>query len=278
MKKIIKIISLLSIVFTIPVTTLYAQENDQEIQGKINFLLLGLDSGYEADREDSTVGARSDAIIIATLDTAENTLTLSSIPRDSLVDIPGYGPEKVTHAYAYGGLDLTRETLENWLQTDFDYYVSSNMPGFVTIMNTLGGITVVPPATFDWWDTQHFVKDVPRLLDGDAALAYARERMTSGGDYARQFRMRDMLQLLIEKVANEGDIDQYREAFENRDQYIETDLSFKQIKDFYNYYKTYQPAIKMFQLNGEGQNDDGLGYIDLTDENSLNDLRETISK
>lgn len=259
-------------------STVFAQEDVQDIQGKINFLLLGLDSGYEADREDSTVGARSDAIMIATLDTSENTLTLSSIPRDSLVDIPGYGSDKVTHAYAYGGLDLTRETLENWLQTDFDHYVTSNMPGFVTIINTLGGITVVPPVTFDWWDMQHFVKDVPRLLDGDAALAYARERMTSGGDYARQLRMRDMLQLMIEKVANEDDIDQYREDFENRDQYIETDLSFKQIKAFYDYYKTHQPEIKMFQLNGEGQNHEGLGYIDLTDENSLNELREIITK
>lgn len=239
---------------------------------KINILLLGVDAGYEVDRVEDITGSRSDAIMIATIDPNLNTLTLSSIPRDSLVDIPGHGAEKVTHAFAYGGKDLAITTLEQWLGVDFDYYVISNMPGFVKIIDQFGGVDVVPPATFNWWEKFYFEKDVPQHLDGDHALAYARERMTSGGDYARQARMREMMTVIIKKLIADGSIENYRSMFEERYQYILTDFTFDSLTEVYTNYMNAETVINEFQLSGQGYNDTTLGYVDETNPASFEEL------
>lgn len=270
MKKLIKVFSFLSIVMLL--TGGLTQKNIQAQEDKINVLLLGTDAGYEADRNEALTGSRTDAIMILTLDPNENKLSVSTIPRDSLVDIPGHGQDKVNHAFAYGGLDLTLETLENWLGIEFDHYVVSNMPGFVNIIDQLGGVSVIPPTTFNWWETYFFEKDVPQDLDGDHALAYARERFTSGGDYARQARMREMMIVIINRLISEGSIEQYRDLFENRYEYILTDVTFDEIVDYYEQYANLDLFIEEFQLSGEGMDDPDLGYIDITDAQSFEEL------
>ncbi|MBR7927748.1 LCP family protein [Aerococcaceae bacterium zg-ZUI334] len=247
-----------------------------KIEAKTNILLLGSDAGYESDRKEELVGSRSDAIVIATIDEESKTITFSSIPRDSLVAIPGRGEEKLTHAFAYGGKELTIQTIEEWLDVKFDHYVVANMPGFINIIDTLGGVTVKPPMTFNWWNRFFFEKDVEQKLDGEHALAYARERFTSGGDYARQARMREMLIKVREKLISENNIGKYEELFNNRYKFIDTDLNFDQIKDLYAQYFNSEYAPIEFQLAGDGYTADGLGYVDAIREDSLAELRKII--
>lgn len=260
-----------ALVMMFGVVTSVASVQAQESQ-KYNLLLLGVDAGYEADREEKLEGSRSDAIMILTFDEAANSLTISTIPRDSLADIPGHGVDKVNHAFAFGGVDLTLQTLEQWLGVQFDGYVVSNMPGYIKIIDFLEGIDVVPPTTFNWADQFFFVKDVPQHIDGLHALGYARERFTSGGDYARQARMREMVTVILQRLLKEGSIDQYREAFEKRYEYIQTSMTFDDFVALYAKYANPELKITEFQLTGRGYTDDTLGYVDETDPASLEEL------
>lgn len=269
LQSIILCVTLVASIFAMNTSTIQAQE-------KLNFLLVGVDSGYEEGRDEDIVGSRADAIMIATLDPAENTLTLSSIPRDTLVEIPGRGPDKANHAFAYGGIDLTEETIADWLDIEFDHYVVANMTGYVKIVDILGGLKVVPPTSFDWNGIYQFEKGKDTKLDGDRAIAYARERYYSGGDYARQGRMRDMVASAVNKVIAEGNIEKYRDDFDDRFEYIVTDLEFDQIVELFDSYANEDLEIKQFQLTGKGQNEGQLGYVDVTNESSLEGLKEIV--
>ncbi|MCW6661157.1 LCP family protein [Aerococcaceae bacterium NML201209] len=245
----------------------HAQESE-----KFNFLFLGVDAGYEADRLEELEGSRSDAIMILTFDKGANTLTISTIPRDSLVEIPGHGVDKVNHAFAFGGVDLTIQTLEQWLGIKFDNYVVSNMPGFIKIIDFFNGIDVVPPTTFNWEGQFFFEKDVPQHIDGRHALGYARERFTSGGDYARQARMREMMKVILQRLISEGSMEQYREAFDKRYEHILTNISFDELLALYEEYAHPGLNITEFQLKGRGYTDEKLGYVDETNPESLEEL------
>lgn len=268
-KKLTKVVLvLLALVFVSHASLSHAQAAE-----KLNFLLVGTDSGY--GRGDSLQASRSDALMIATMDPDTNTLTLSTIPRDTLVDIPGYGGDKVNHAFAFGGIDLTQAALEGWLGIEFDHYVATNMTGYIEIIDALNGLKVLPPATFSI-SGHDFVEGVEQDLNGDQALGYARERYTSGGDYARQARMREMVRVAIEKVIAQGDIEQYRSIFENRADYLITSLTFDEIVALYEQYGHEDLMIEEFQLTGSGYTDDVLGYIDVTDPASLEALLEIV--
>ena len=242
--------------------------NAQESQ-KLNFLLIGTDSGY--GRGEDLAGIRSDAIMIATLDATENKLTLSTIPRDTLVYIPGYYEDKINHAFAFGGIDLTQAALEGWLGVEFDYYVAANMTGYIEIVDALEGLKVIPPTSFEISGHQ-FQEGEEMQIDGDEALGYARERYTSGGDYARQARMREMVKVAVEKVLAQGNIESYRSLFENRSGVIVTNISFDEIVSLYESYANTDLVIEEFQLTGDGYVDGTLGYIDVSHPASLDEL------
>lgn len=110
--------------------------NLKEVEGITNVLLVGVD-----DRgEDESV--RADAIMIATIDSVNNKLKLTSLMRDTLVNIPGKGETKLTHAHAYGGIDLLIKTIESNFQIDINKYVKINFDGFKDVVNTIGGVEV----------------------------------------------------------------------------------------------------------------------------------------
>lgn len=269
LKRVIKsVILLLVLIFVAGPGDVRAQESQ-----KLNFLLMGTDSGY--GRPEALATSRSDAIMIATLDPGENTLTLSSIPRDTLVYIPGYYEDKINHAFAFGGIDLTKLTLESWLDVEFDYYVAANMTGYIEIVDSLEGLRVTPPTSFEI-SGHEFVEGVGLEIDGDQALGYARERKTSGGDYARQARMREMVKVAVEKVLEQGEIESYRSLFENRPEVVITDINFEEMVNLYETYGNENLAIEEFQLTGDGYTDESLGYIDVSHPESLAQLLEIL--
>ena len=272
MKKITKLLLIIicSILF---VPHSFAQETQKE---KLNFLFVGVDAGYEEDRLEEMDGRLADAIMVLTIDPDANTLTISTIPRDSVIDIAGYGQNKINSSYSFGGKDLTIETVESLLGIQFDNYVFSNMSGFVDIINKLGGVTVIPPMSFNWWEKYFFEEKVEQHLDGDHALAYARERYTTGSDYARQGRMREMMTRLIKDLIEKGEIESYREIFENRYQYILTDFEFDQIVDLYQKFGNKELEIHEFQLNGTSRLDDELGAVEEIVPGSLEELHKIV--
>ncbi len=106
-------------------------------KGITNILLVGSDS-----RTDDDEPSRSDSMMILTIDNNNKQLKLTSLARDTYVNIEGHGMEKLTHAYVYGGIDLLIDTIESNFMIDIQDYASLNFFAFMDLVDTLGGVEV----------------------------------------------------------------------------------------------------------------------------------------
>jgi LCP family protein required for cell wall assembly len=147
------------------------------------YLIVGSDSrrGLSAHqrREYSTggdVGARTDTIML--MHTGAGPTTLLSIPRDSLVDIPGYGTTKINAAYAFGGPKLLVQTIEQDTGIRIDSYVEIGFGGLVNVVDAVGGIKICPSTAISDPDAALNIQAGCQWVDGKTALGYARSRHT----------------------------------------------------------------------------------------------------
>jgi len=133
----------------------------------------------------TTEPARTDTILILTLDPVQRRASLLSIPRDLWVDIPGYGPGKLAIAYAMGGPRLAVSTLQRDLGLPVEYYMAFTFRGFMRLIDALGGVTVDVPReladpTYPCLTTTAYcpiaIKAGVQRLDGAHALEFVRER------------------------------------------------------------------------------------------------------
>ena len=112
------------------------ETNFQSEKGITNILLAGTDA------RPGEKNSRSDAMMILTVDSKNKSLKLTSLNRDTYVNIPGHGEEKLTHAYAYGGANLLVETIENNFKIDIQNYAVVDFYSFMDIVDALGGVEV----------------------------------------------------------------------------------------------------------------------------------------
>ncbi|MCL6561352.1 MAG: LCP family protein [Firmicutes bacterium] len=160
---------------------------------RFNFLLLGSDARYGEQL------SRSDSIIFVSADTQNKRLVFLSIPRDTLVDIPGYGRERINAAMAYGGPELTVDVVSRLIGQPIDYYVVTNYEGFVKLVDTLGGITLYVDKNMYHYDPERGGRFSINLskglhhLDGEKALMYVRYRGDPLGDINRVDRQQKFL-------------------------------------------------------------------------------------
>jgi len=168
----------------------------------INIALFGIDAG------DNEFG-RSDSIMILTVDPVHKKLKLSSIMRDSYVNIPGYGMDKLNHAFAFGNSVLALQTLNENFNINVDNFISTNFSNLPKIIDKLGGITInltdeEVPLINSYASSRGSSSTVTgsgsQFLDGDLALAYSRIRYTAGGDYERTSRHRTILSAIFDKI------------------------------------------------------------------------------
>lgn len=157
-------------------------------EGTVTFLLLGSDTreGIPEDIDDIE-GQRSDAIIVARINAERDHIALMSIMRDSWVDIPGYGENKINAALAFGGVALTVQTVENLLDTRIDHIAVVDFEGFSALTDALGGVTVSNEKAFSPSELpEAFFPAGDIRLNGEEALAYVRDRMSfNDGDFQR---------------------------------------------------------------------------------------------
>jgi LCP family protein required for cell wall assembly len=147
--------------------------------GRTNILVLGADKG-EYDP------GRTDTIILVSVDPKEKEVGILSVPRDTRVMIPGRGYNRINTAYAFGGPELARRTLEMWLGIDIDYYVVVDFAGFEHVVDTLGGVEIDVEKRMRYQDrAQGLYIDLRpgrQVLDGRQALHYIRYRADGLGD------------------------------------------------------------------------------------------------
>jgi LCP family protein required for cell wall assembly len=172
-----------------------AQEAGDE---PVTFLLVGSDT-RETAAEGVADGGRSDAIMIARFAADREHAQVISIPRDSWVDIPGHGKNKINAAYAFGGPTLLIQTVEQLTAVRIDHYVAIDFQGIIQVTDDLGGVDVVVAET-----TSNGPYTFPagvNHLNGDQARWYLGQRYgLPGGDFDRVRRQQQYLQAMFGKL------------------------------------------------------------------------------
>ncbi|SEL64232.1 cell envelope-related function transcriptional attenuator common domain-containing protein [Blastococcus sp. DSM 46786] len=164
----------------------------------VTFLLVGSDTRSEGG-QGADPGGRSDAIMLARLSADRQHAQLISIPRDSWVEIPGHGMNKINASYALGGPSLLVQTVEQLTQVRIDHYVAIDFEGLVQVTDDLGGVDVVVAET-----TRNgpytFTAGVNHL-NGDEARWYLAQRYgLTGGDFDRVKRQQQYLRAMFDKL------------------------------------------------------------------------------
>lgn len=198
-------------------------ENTEEatiVDGITNILLVGTDGEYVEK------GNRSDSVMLVTIDSKNKDIKLSSIARDTYVDIPGYSTEKLTHAYAYEGIDLLKEVFKENFDLDIDKYIAVNFVSFMDIMDELGGVEVnveekdikeinkYIDACYGYYknkdekEKEYITESGVQRLNGYQALAFSRIRYTDSA-FARDNRHREVAQSVYKEFAQKG-VDTYK--------------------------------------------------------------------
>ncbi|WP_194191055.1 LCP family protein [Clostridium chrysemydis] len=169
-------------------------ENDKEKSKIKNIALFGIDAPQ------GKVG-RSDSVMVLTIDEKNKKLKLTSIMRDSYVNIPGHGDDKLTHAYAFGGPELAIKTLNENYKLNIKDFMAVNFTSMPEIIDKLGGVEI----DITKEEISHIsgvTHPGKQNLNGEEALAYSRIRHATGGDYQRTNRQRTVLDAIFNKVKN----------------------------------------------------------------------------
>ncbi|MGP7817981.1 polyisoprenyl-teichoic acid--peptidoglycan teichoic acid transferase TagU [Niallia sp. 01092] len=224
-----------------------------------SILMLGVD---ERDGDNG----RSDTMIVLAVNPNNNSVKMLSIPRDTRTEIIGHGTsDKINHAYAFGGVAMSMDTVENFLDIPIDYYMQINMEGFKDIVNAVDGVTVQNDLDFTY-EGIHFPKG-SITLDGDKALKFSRMRYDDPrGDYGRQLRQREIIQAVIKEGASLNSLTNFGDIFDALSKNIKTNLTFDEMVEIQQHYKAAANNINQETITGSGQKINNIWYLIVPDE------------
>ena len=246
----------------------------KEVEGITNVLLIGVDA------RDLDEPCRSDSMIIATIDNNNKKVKLTSLFRDTLVDIPGHGEAKLNSAYMLGGPELLMKTVKETYNVSIDKYIIINFWGFEAIVDYIGGIEV-DVKDYQLEELNKYIgestggNDCPvektgiQTLNGKQALSYARIRYNVGDEYERTDRQREVIFKVIEKLQNTKP-SKYLGVMNTMLEYIKTNIDpLEALNMAYTIYKF--PSLDVEQLQiplvalSETRNYKELGSVFLMD-------------
>lgn len=244
-----------------------------EDRDAFSILLLGLDTGGKGRTEQG----RSDTIMVVTVNPKKKQSTIVSLDRDIYTQIVGYGTmDKLNHAYAFGGVEMSMDTVENLLDIPIDHYATINFQGLSDLVDALGGLEID--------NKYHFELDGVELtpgkyhLDGEQVLAYSRFRKYDPytemgdpeGDVGRQKRQREVVTKIVNKILSLDGVNNYRDILKAVEKNTTTDLKWTDMLDIATNYLPAFDSIKQDQLIGEDQMINDIYYQIL----GMNDLLE----
>lgn len=154
-----------------------------------------------SDAREGDTASRSDVIMLARVapGATSSTITLVSIPRDTMVELPGYGTSKINAAYAYGGAAGAVEAVENFAGVNISHVVEIHFQELETLIDSLGGVWVDVPIATELDSGTLEAGD--QLLNGTQALEFVRERYSyARGDFQRSDNQRLVAEAIIRKV------------------------------------------------------------------------------
>ncbi|WP_411678218.1 LCP family protein [Caproicibacter sp.] len=202
----------------------------------MNILLLGVD-----ENEDGSDG-RSDTNMLMSIDSKSKSIRLVSFLRDSYLEIPTVGKNKLNAAYAKGGVALTMQTLENNYRINIDQYISVDFNNFAAVIDKMGGLDVPMSKAACQAENENMgshlsypatgEKTITHHLNGKLCLYYARIRHATDefghDDYGRTGRQRQVVELMIQKMKSMNLIDANKLIYDYLN-YVKTNLSDSQL-------------------------------------------------
>lgn len=225
---------------TIEVANLRKKSVNLEEGEPLNILLIGTDDDLTARQEEEGYVGRADTLMILSLNPQTHSTKMVSIPRDTYTFIKGQSsPDKINHSYAFGGIELTVDTVQSYLNLPIDYYAAVNMDGLANLIDAIGGIEVTSPLTFEYRNTT-FKKGETRHVNGVKALNFARMRYDDPqGEIGRQNRQKIVIKAIVDKVLSMGSLTSYPQILEVVEENVRTNLS---IQTALKIMKQYIPA------------------------------------
>lgn len=243
--------------FALLQTFLTLSPNEQLIT-ETNILVLGVDEAFGSNR--------SDTIMVLHLDPLNNTAAVLSIPRDTLVVIPGRGLDKINHAFAYGGPDLTRRTVENFLGISVPHYVTVDVHGLANIIDELGGVSLNVEKRMYYVDYAGglYINLFPgvQTLSGKDAVAYVRFRQDGEGDFGRIRRQQQFLTSIANQLMHRKNLFKSPRLFLELIGKVNTTLNSREILGVaLGVRSAYELGqVHMAQIPGDGMMIDGIYY------------------
>lgn len=197
---------------------------------------------FGVDQRAGETQFRSDAIMVLSVDKLHNKIKLSSLMRDTRVEIEGHGMDKLGHAYFYGGPQLAVKTINQNFNLDITEYATVNFQEMAAIIDAVGGVDIELTeeervAANGNIQEQSVVAGLPKdwiqgsglqHLNGTQAVAYARIRYVGNADFDRTDRQRLVLQKVFDKALDMNPL-QYPEFARKFFPTVETSLDMNDI-------------------------------------------------
>jgi len=192
---------------------------------RVNILLLG---GDGRELEDA---GRSDSMMLVSIEPVSHQIHVFSILRDTYVDIPGHGKNKINAALAYGGPELSMKTVSELVGLPVHYYFYIDLDSFIELIDTVGGVEFDVEKDMKYLDPtdkpeyQIDLKKGVQHLDGNKALQYVRFRKDAMSDYARTERQRNLLIAVADKLQSSSTLLRLPSLLKEISPYIHTNMN-----------------------------------------------------
>ncbi|WP_073998396.1 LCP family protein [Anaerococcus urinomassiliensis] len=197
-------------------------------EGQYLILLVGVDKNGNDDNTDFT---RTDTIMLVSADTKTGNMELLSIPRDSRVKIRDKF-DKVNHAHAFGGIELTMQTLRQFLGLDIDYYVQVNYQALINIVDALGGVDYDVPEGINIHKGKVKIHPGPNHLDGNEVMWYLRTRnIYNNGDIGRVNTQQAFVKAMVDEMVKKSKDMNLMTFISNYIKYVKTNLPMSAMLD-----------------------------------------------
>ncbi|WP_408894306.1 LCP family protein [Paenibacillus taichungensis] len=226
-----------------------------DINGKepFNALILGVDERPN-DR------GRSDTMIVLSVNPGKKQVLMFNIPRDTRTDIVGHNTvDKINHAYAFGGVDMSVNTVEQFLGVPIHYYMKVDMEGFAKIIDLVGGVDVNNPFAFDYEGQRYDQGNIH--LDGVAALGFSRMRYDDPkGDLGRNDRQREVLKQMLKNTMQFSSVLNIQNMLDELGTHVRTDVTFDEMKELLLEYRNDLENVDTVEIKGKGEKINGIYY------------------
>jgi LCP family protein required for cell wall assembly len=212
----------------------------------MTILIMGVDARPGAQID---IGVRPDALMVLRLDPESGVCRGLAIPRDSLVELPGYGETKINHALMLGGIPYEELVVELYLGIEIDHYALIDFTGFEDLVDAVGGVTITVPENL----ASPAVPAGTHTIDGETALRHARYRGGPDGDFGRIQRQQELIRALIATAGGRDLLTEANRLLPALEDHIRTNLSIGQLVALAQFYQgnCSGPGLTMETIPGE---------------------------